>query len=92
MNKEYCLMCNEDVNVIIHDVKKKHQDEYISIEYEGKVANDNYILGQKIWKEYGTRYFSFVFPIKLEPNSSINIFEEDSQGKKGKSWMNISVK
>ena len=60
--------------------------------YEGKVANDNYILGQKIWKEYGTRYFSFVFPIKLEPNSSINIFEEDSQGKKGKSWMNISVK
>ena len=60
--------------------------------YEGKVANDNYLLGKKIWNEYGTRYFSFIFPVKLEPNSSINIFEEDSNGIKGKSWMNISVK
>ena len=30
-------MCNENVNVVIYDVKKKYQDEYISIEYDGKV-------------------------------------------------------
>ena len=55
MNKEYCLMCNEDVNVIIHDVKKKYQDEYISIEYEGKVAKCPK-CGEEIFNDYVNKY------------------------------------
>lgn len=55
MKKEYCLMCNEDVNVIIHDVKKKYQDEYISIEYEGKIARCSK-CGEELYNDYVTKY------------------------------------
>lgn len=55
MNKEYCLVCNENVNVIIHDVKKKYQDEYISIEYDGKVAKCPR-CGEELFNDYVNKY------------------------------------
>ena len=55
MNKEYCLVCNKNVNVIIHDVKKKYQDEYISIEYDGKVAKCPN-CGEELFNDYVNKY------------------------------------
>ena len=55
MSKEYCLICNENVNVIVQDVKKKYQDEHISIEYEGKVAKCPK-CGEELFNDYVNKY------------------------------------
>ena len=59
-------------------------------EYDGYCSR--YTLGEKIWNESGTRYFTFEFPINISNVDTIDIYETDKKGKKkGFAWSNIKV-
>lgn len=58
----------------------------------GSLMNADYTLGDKIWNEYGTRYFVFRFPVNVMCGSVISMYEENQRGKRGKEWLDIRIK
>lgn len=59
--------------------------------YKGTITHCNYLLGEKIWNEMGTRYFLFSFPVNVIAESAVTMFEENSSGRKGKEWSEINI-
>lgn len=60
--------------------------------FPGTVVNTDYSLGDKVWNEYGTRYFVFRFPVNVAHESVIGMYDEDKRGKKGMEWQDIRLK
>lgn len=58
---------------------------------EGSVTHCDYLMGEEIWNETGTRYFLFRFPTDVSPGSTITMYEKNNRGKRGKEWSGIQI-
>ena len=59
--------------------------------YKGTIVNSDYTLGDKIWNEFGTRYFVFKFMVNVLREETISVYDENERGEAGMKWLDICI-
>lgn len=59
--------------------------------YKGSLVDSDYTLGDKIWNEFGTRFFVFKFPVNVLQVETISVYDENKHGEVGLRWSNVCI-